>query len=76
LPAHPNIKFFITQCGLQSFQEAVYHGVPILGIPFFGDQKYNAKKIVTEKIGLHLPFQEITKETLLTSVTALLNDSK
>jgi glucuronosyltransferase len=67
---------FITQCGLQSFQEAVYHGVPILGIPFFADQKYNAKKIATEEIGLHLPFHELTKEKLLTSITAIFNDSK
>jgi glucuronosyltransferase len=51
---------FITQCGLQSFQEAVYHGVPILGIPVFADQKYNAKKIATEEMGLQLTFQEIT----------------
>jgi UDP:flavonoid glycosyltransferase YjiC (YdhE family) len=54
----------------------VYHGVPILGIPFFCDQKYNAKKIVTEEIGLHLPFHEVTKETLLTSINAILNESK
>jgi glucuronosyltransferase len=61
---------------MQSFQEAVYHGVPILGIPFFADQKYNAKKIAIEEIGLHLPFNELTKEKLLTSVTAILKDSK
>jgi glucuronosyltransferase len=67
---------FITQCGLQSFQEAVYHGVPILGIPVFSDQKYNAKKIATEEIGLQLPFQELTKEKLLTSINVILNDSK
>jgi glucuronosyltransferase len=67
---------FITQCGLQSFQEAVYHGVPILVIPVFPDQKYNAKKIATEEIGLQLPFQELTKEKLLTSITVILNDSK
>jgi glucuronosyltransferase len=65
---------FITQCGLQSFQEAVYHGVPLLGIPFFGDQIQNAKKIASEKIGVHLPFHETTKETLLTSINAILND--
>jgi UDP:flavonoid glycosyltransferase YjiC (YdhE family) len=53
----------------------VYHGVPILAIPFFGDQKYNAKKVATERIGLYLPFQEIIKERLLTSITAILNDS-
>jgi UDP:flavonoid glycosyltransferase YjiC (YdhE family) len=67
---------FITQCGLQSFQEAVYHGVPMLGIPVFPDQKYNAKRITTEEIGLQLSFREITKDTLLTSITAILNDSK
>jgi glucuronosyltransferase len=60
---------------MQSFQEAVYHGVPLLGIPIFGDQKYNARKIATERIGLHLPFQEVTKEKLLTSITAILSDS-
>ncbi|KAJ9595581.1 hypothetical protein L9F63_013249, partial [Diploptera punctata] len=27
--AHPNVRLFITQCGLQSFQEAVYHGIPL-----------------------------------------------
>ena len=74
--AHPNIKLFITQCGLQSFQEAVYHGVPLLGIPLFPDQKYNAKKIAFEGIGLQLPFQELTKEKLLTSITTVLNNSE
>jgi UDP:flavonoid glycosyltransferase YjiC (YdhE family) len=54
----------------------VYHGVPVLAIPFFSDQKYNAKKIATEEIGLQLPFKEVTKETLLTSMNAILNDSK
>jgi glucuronosyltransferase len=67
---------FITQCGLQSFQEAVYHGVPILGIPCYADQKYNARKITTEGIGLHLPFKDVTKQTLLTSINAILNNTK
>jgi UDP:flavonoid glycosyltransferase YjiC (YdhE family) len=48
----------------------------MLGIPVFADQKYNAKKIVSEEIGLQLPFQELTKEKLLTSITVILNDSK
>jgi len=40
-PAHSNIKKFITQCGLHSIEEAVYHGVTILRTPFFLDQKLN-----------------------------------
>ncbi|XP_021932915.1 UDP-glucuronosyltransferase 2B17-like isoform X2 [Zootermopsis nevadensis] len=74
--AHPNIKMFISQCGLQSFQEAVYFGVPILGIPFFGDQKYNAKKIVTEELGVQLSLQDLTKETLSAAINAVLNDPR
>jgi len=54
----------------------VYHGVPMLGIPVVSDQKYNARKIATEEIGLHLPYHELIKEKLLTSITAILNDSK
>ncbi|PSN34574.1 hypothetical protein C0J52_18326, partial [Blattella germanica] len=42
--AHPNVRLFISQCGVQSFQQAVFYAVPILGIPFIVDQKYNTKK--------------------------------
>jgi UDP:flavonoid glycosyltransferase YjiC (YdhE family) len=48
----------------------------MLGVPFFADQKYNAKKIVTEEIGLQLTFHEITKEILLTTIKEMLNNSK
>jgi UDP:flavonoid glycosyltransferase YjiC (YdhE family) len=54
----------------------VYHGVPVLGIPVVSDQKYNARRVATEEIGLILPYQELTKEKLLTTISAVLNDSK
>ncbi|XP_049808794.1 UDP-glucosyltransferase 2-like [Schistocerca nitens] len=61
--AHPNIRLFITQGGLQSFNEASYFGVPLLGIPCFGDQPYNVAKMVSAGIGEKLELDEITKES-------------
>jgi UDP:flavonoid glycosyltransferase YjiC (YdhE family) len=46
------------------------------GNPVFADQKNNAKKIATEETGLQLPLHELTNEKLLTSITAIINDSK
>ncbi|XP_067000258.2 UDP-glucosyltransferase 2 [Anabrus simplex] len=73
--AHPNIRVFITQGGLQSFQEAAYHGVPLIGIPFIGDQFYDIAKFVAAKIGVQLKFKDLTKDTLLEAIGKLINDS-
>ncbi|KPJ20475.1 Ecdysteroid UDP-glucosyltransferase [Papilio machaon] len=61
---HPNIKLFITQGGLQSTDEAITAGVPLVGIPMMGDQWYNVEKYVYHKIGVRLDFEELTEEKL------------
>lgn len=40
--AHPNVKLFITHGGLLGTTEALIEGLPILGIPIFGDQMVNS----------------------------------
>ena len=74
--AHPNIKLFITQGGLQSFHEATYHAVPLIGIPFICDQQHNVRKMVEAGIGLKLDYASITKETLLTAMKSILNNPR
>lgn len=70
--AHPNLKLFITHGGLGSTTEAMYHGVPIVGIPMFGDQEGNIKQIVKDGWGLSVSFDELTEEILTRTVNEVL----
>ncbi|KAJ3642494.1 hypothetical protein Zmor_025267 [Zophobas morio] len=74
--AHPNVKLFITHGGFLSTTETVYHGVPILAIPIFGDQKLNARTAMDNGYGLVLPYQEITEDRFTQSIQEILNNPK
>lgn len=62
--AHPNIKVFVTQGGLQSAEEAIVNGVPIVGIPFISDQPQNVAAFVTKGMGIRLNSESLTKTNL------------
>nr|WEU75319.1 uridine diphosphate-glycosyltransferases 39B20 [Glyphodes pyloalis] len=72
--AHPNVKVFISHGGLIGTQEAIYHGVPIIGIPIYGDQFNNLLQIQEAGFGKLLQFHEITEETLDKMLNEVLNN--
>ncbi|KAL7016545.1 hypothetical protein ACKWTF_010055 [Chironomus riparius] len=74
--AHPNVKLFITHGGLLGTTEAIVEGVPILGIPIFGDQKLNMAKSVMKGYGLQINFDDVTEETVTQSINELLSNPK
>ncbi|CAL8107636.1 unnamed protein product [Orchesella dallaii] len=41
---HKNLKLFISTGGLLSTQEAIYHGVPLLGVPLSGEHDLNMRQ--------------------------------
>ena len=60
---HPSICAFITHSGFNSVYEAAYQGVPVVAIPLFGEQPYQATKITEHvKMGLKLNIHSLTKE--------------
>ncbi|KAG8034235.1 hypothetical protein G9C98_001320, partial [Cotesia typhae] len=71
---HKNTKVFITHGGLMGTQESLAHGVPMVGIPIFGDQFTNLQIYERRKIAVVLNQEDITTESLTKAVTTVLND--
>ncbi|XP_044255719.1 UDP-glucosyltransferase 2-like [Tribolium madens] len=71
---HPNVKLFVSHGGLMGSQEAVYCGVPRLGIPLFADQDNNIR--ASERMGLSIKvaYNDISKKTILEASKKLLED--
>ena len=72
--AHPNVKVFITHGGLLGTTEAVVEGVPVIGIPIYGDQQLNIQKAAAAGYGVVLDFNTITEESITKSLNEVLNN--
>lgn len=73
---HPNVKAFFTHSGLLSTQEAVYHGKPIIGMPFYLDQFINADKCVRDGLGEKVNFLTLEKNNLTQTIKKVLTNPK
>lgn len=73
--AHKNVRLLITHGGLNSLIEARYYGVPILGIPIFGDQQANINIIVNEGTGVEVPYFDLDEARLSGAVETLLSSA-
>lgn len=60
--AHPNVVLFVNHGGVFGTQESTYYGVPMLTVPFYGDQFRNAKNVERNGHGLVVNFKEITMQ--------------
>lgn len=72
---HPNTKAFITQGGLLSLIEAVHYGVPLIGIPAFGDQHYNIAIAAHRKIAIKYDMNEMNEETFASAIREILENT-
>lgn len=66
----------ITHGGMFGTQEGQHRGVPMLFIPFFGDQHRNAMKVRLSGAGLVLSFKDVTKNSLNRKLNEMLLNKK
>jgi glucuronosyltransferase len=70
------VKLFITHGGKGSLAECIYHGVPIVGIPFFGDQMTNIAVAVEEGWAMRVDFVNLSDETFSTAINEIIQNPK
>ncbi|XP_052871728.1 UDP-glycosyltransferase UGT5-like [Anopheles cruzii] len=74
--AHPNVKLFITHGGLLSCTESIYHGVPVVGIPIFGDQLLNMARAELTGWGIGVAYTKLNEASFEKAVNEVLNNEK
>jgi glucuronosyltransferase len=73
LAGHPNVLVFLSHGGLMSTIEAAYNGVPVVGIPFYGDQRTNLANLEARGMAIQLQYDNITKQSVLDALHTVLD---
>ena len=72
---HPNCKAFFMHGGLGGTTEAVYHGVPLIGMPMLGDQATNVRKSEAAGLAVAVDFMTLTEEALSEAIENVLTNA-
>ncbi|KAM7158682.1 UDP-glucuronosyltransferase 2A3-like isoform 1-T2 [Molossus nigricans] len=74
LLGHPKTKAFITHGGLNGIYEAIYHGVPMVGVPMFADQPDNIAHMKVKGAAVEVNLHTMTSAELLNALRTVIND--
>ncbi|XP_024874742.1 UDP-glucuronosyltransferase 2B2-like, partial [Temnothorax curvispinosus] len=70
--SHKNVRAIWTHGGLLSAQEAIWKGVPMIVMPFFGDQKSNTRILVAKGVAIYLDITTLSTQSILHAVEEIL----
>ncbi|MCQ7614240.1 UDP-glycosyltransferase family protein, partial [Salmonella enterica] len=75
LLGHPKTRAFIAHGGTNGLYEAIYHGIPVIGIPLFGDQHDNIAHMQAKGAALRLNLETLSTTDLLAALRTVIHDS-
>ena len=71
---HPKTKAFITHGGSNGLYEAIYHGVPLVGIPLFADQPDNIFILEKKGVAVNLDLYHMDSDDLVEGLRTVINN--
>uniref|UniRef100_A0A3B4AUD4 UDP-glucuronosyltransferase n=1 Tax=Periophthalmus magnuspinnatus TaxID=409849 RepID=A0A3B4AUD4_9GOBI len=74
LLGHPQTRAFVAHGGTNGLYESLFHGVPIVGIPLFGDQSDNLARVSRRGGGVVLDFNSMTSQEMTSAINEVINN--
>ncbi|XP_061114831.1 UDP glucuronosyltransferase 5 family, polypeptide E1 [Conger conger] len=76
LLGHPKTRAFVTHGGTNGIYEAIYHGVPVLGLPLIFDQMDNMVRMEARGAGITLDVTLLEVDSLTQALRDVLDEQK
>ncbi|KAL2088265.1 hypothetical protein ACEWY4_015164 [Coilia grayii] len=74
LLGHPNVKVFVSHGGTNGIMEAIYHGVPMVGIPLVFDQADNLSRMKAKGAATVVDIGSLDRDLFLQALQAVLHE--
>jgi len=74
LLGHPKTRVFMAHGGTNGIQEAIYHGVPLVGLPLMFDQPDNFARMKARGVAKVLDIATVNKDNVLEALKEVLHD--
>jgi len=75
LLGHSKTRAFITHGGTNGIYEAIYHGVPMVGIPMFLDQPDNMAHMKAKGAALIMDYNSMNTKDLVDAINAVVSET-
>ncbi|XP_069486611.1 UDP-glucuronosyltransferase 2A2-like isoform X2 [Ambystoma mexicanum] len=75
LLGHSKTKAFIAHGGTNGIYEAIYHGIPMIGIPLFADQPDNMAHMKSKGMAVVLDFNTMGTQDLVDAIREVIGNS-